>query len=49
MMSVRFGGEIIRTQFSLAERDKFSYQGLIGRNILNGRAVVDTSLSNTLK
>jgi len=49
MMSVRFGGEIIRTQFSLAERDKFSYQGLIGRNILNGRAVVDTSISNTLK
>lgn len=49
MMSVRFGGEIIRAQFSLAEREKFSYQGLIGRNILNGRAVVDTSLSNTLK
>lgn len=49
MMSVRFGGEIIRAQFSLAERDKFSYQGLIGRNILNGRAIVDTSISNTLK
>ena len=49
MMNVRFGGEIIRAQFSLAERDKFEYQGLIGRNILNGRAVVDTSISNTLK
>ncbi len=48
-MSVKFGGEIINTQFSLAERDKFVYQGLVGRNILTGRAIVDTSVSNTLK
>lgn len=49
MMSVKFGGELINAQFSLAERDKFVYQGLVGRNILTGRAIVDTSVSNTLK
>lgn len=49
LMSVKFGGEIIKTQFTLATRDKFSYQGLIGRNIITGRAIVDPSVSNTLK
>ena len=49
MMSIKFGGEIINAQFSLAERERFRYQGLIGRNILTGRAIVDTSISNTLK
>ncbi len=43
------GDEIIKEQFSLAERDRFNYQGLIGRNILTGRAIVDTSLANTLR
>ncbi|MDR2902176.1 MAG: RimK/LysX family protein [Lactobacillales bacterium] len=47
-MRVRFGGELMTAQFSLADRSKFEYQALIGRNILNGLAVVDTSLSNTL-
>ena len=49
MMDVKFGGKVIKTQFSLAERDKFDYQALVGRNILTGRAIVDTSLENTLK
>lgn len=49
MMSVKLGDELINAQFSLAERDKFVYQGLIGRNILTGRAIVDTSVTNTLK
>ena len=49
LMKVKFGGEIINAQFSLAERDKFANQGLIGRNILTGRAIVDTSISHTLK
>ena len=49
VMDVKFGGKIMKSQFSLADRDKFDYQGLIGRNILTGLAVVDTSLSNTLK
>lgn len=47
-MDVKFGDEIISAQFSLANRDKFEYQALIGRNILTGRAIVDTSISNTL-
>lgn len=48
-MDIKFGKEIItNARFNLANRDKFEYQALIGRNILTGRAVVDTSLSNTL-
>jgi len=49
IMDVKFGGEIIKTQFTLADRDKFQFQALIGRNILSGRAIVDTSISNTLR
>ena len=48
-MNVRLGKEVLsNVRFNLAQRDKFDYQALIGRNILNGRALVDTSLSNTL-
>lgn len=48
-MEVKFGKEIITgVRFNLADREKFEYQALIGRNILTGRAIVDTSLSNTL-
>ncbi len=47
-MSVKMGDETINAEFTLAERDKFSYQVLIGRNILNGRFIVDSSLENTL-
>ncbi|MBR2299561.1 MAG: ATP-dependent zinc protease [Alphaproteobacteria bacterium] len=49
MMDVKFGGQKMKTEFTLAERESFSYQGLIGRNILTGRYIVDTSLTNTLK
>ena len=48
MMNVKFGGQIIKAKFSLADRTKFEYQALVGRNILTGRAIVDTALSNTL-
>ncbi len=48
-MDVRFGGEKFSAEFTLAERNDFDYQALIGRNILTGRAIVDTSISNTLK
>ena len=48
-LDVKFGGQIIKADFTLAKREKFEYQALIGRNILTGRAVVDTSLSNTLR
>lgn len=47
-MDVKFGSEIITAIFSLADREKFEYQALIGRNILTGRAIVDTSVSHTL-
>lgn len=49
VMDIKMGEEIVKAEFSLAKRDRFNYQGLIGRNILTGRAVVDTSLSNTLR
>lgn len=49
IMDIKMGDEIVKAQFSLAERDRFNYQGLIGRNILTGRAIVDTSLVNTLR
>ena len=48
MLDVKLGNEIISAEFSLANREKFEYQVLIGRNILTGRAIVDTALENTL-
>ncbi len=48
MMTIRIGREKLTVPFSLADRNKFEYQALIGRNILTGRAIVDTSLSKTL-
>ncbi len=48
MMTMRIGKEKLTVPFSLADRSKFNYQALIGRNILTGRAIVDTSLSKTL-
>ncbi len=47
-MRIRFGNEIITSQFTLTDRSKFEYQVLIGRNILAGRAIVDASAQNTL-
>ncbi len=47
-MEVKFGNETFTELFSLANRDKFEFQALIGRNILSGRAIVDTSVANTL-
>lgn len=49
VLEIIIGKETIKEKFTLAERDKFSYQGLIGRNILNGRAIVDPALENTLR
>ena len=48
-MDVRMGKDTFVTEFTLNERHDFEYQGLIGRNILSGRAIVDVSISNTLK
>ena len=48
-MDVKMGGEKFKANFTIAEREKFDYQMLVGRNILSGRAIVDVSISNTLK
>ena len=42
------GEEIIDTEFTLNDRSKFEYQVLIGRNIINGRFLIDSSIENTL-
>lgn len=47
-MNVKMGKETFSAVFSLADRTSFDYQGLIGRNILTGRFIVDTSTSYTL-
>lgn len=48
-MDVKMGKETFVAEFTLNERHDFEYQGLIGRNVLSGRAIVDVSISNTLK
>lgn len=48
-MDVKMGGEKFKADFSINTRHDFEYQTLIGRNILSGRAIVDVSVSNTLK
>lgn len=47
-MSVKMGGETFKAIFTLADRSNFDYQGLVGRNVLTGRFIVDTSTSYTL-
>ena len=47
-MDVKMGGEGFSAVFSIADRSNFDYQGLVGRNILTGRFLVDTSTSYTL-
>lgn len=45
---LKIGEEIIDTEFTLNDRSKFEYQVLIGRNIINGRFIIDPSIENTL-
>lgn len=47
-MDVKMGGETFVAVFTIADRSSFDYQGLVGRNILTGRFIVDTSTSYTL-
>ena len=47
-MKVKMGKELINSEFTLNDREKFDYQVLVGRNIINGRFVIDPSLKNTL-
>lgn len=48
LMTIRIGKEKLTIPFSLTDRHKFEYQALVGRNILKGRAIVDTAISKTL-
>lgn len=47
-MDVRMGNEVFSAVFSIADRSNFDYEALVGRNILTGRFIVDTSTSYTL-
>lgn len=48
LMTVRLGELSLRREFTLADRSKFKYPVLLGRNLLRGVALVDVSISNTL-
>jgi hypothetical protein len=48
-LKVKMGKDVIDTDFTLNDREKFDYQVLIGRNIISGRYLVDASISNTLR
>lgn len=48
VMDIRLGNKIFQKEFTLANRQNFKYQVLVGRNILTNFYIVDTSLSNTL-
>ena len=48
-MMVSMGPVIMEREFSLADRSAFEYPVLIGRNVLNGQAIVDVARSHTLK
>lgn len=47
-MNVKMGKEVFSAVFSIADRSNFDYESLVGRNILTGRFIVDTSTSYTL-
>lgn len=47
-LDIKMGNELIDAEFSLNDRSKFEYQVLIGRNIINGRFIIDPTLENTM-
>ena len=47
-MEMKMGNQLFKKEFTLADREKFDYQVLIGRNVLNGLAVVDVGIKNSL-
>lgn len=48
LLDVKMGQELINAEFTLNDRTKFDYQVLIGRNIINGRFIIDPTLENTM-
>jgi hypothetical protein len=43
-VKIHMGGKIVKTEFSLTERNGMRFPILIGRKLLNNRFIVDTSL-----
>ena len=48
MLTFRMGHLTLEREFTLADRSKFDYPVLIGRNVINGLAAVDPSRRNML-
>ena len=48
-LSISLGGVVFNREFSLADRSGYDFPLLIGRNLLDGQAIVDVAQSNTLK
>lgn len=48
MLTFRMGHLTLEREFTLTDRHKFKYPVLVGRNIINGLAVVDPSQRNVL-
>ncbi len=48
MLTFRMGHLTLEREFTLTDRAKFKYPVLVGRNIINGLAVVDPSQRNVL-
>ncbi len=48
-LEFRFGDKLLTRKFTLANRSKFRFPVLIGRNVLAGLAVIDVTRKNTLK
>lgn len=48
MLTFRIGHLTLEREFTLADREKFKYPALLGRNVISGLAAVDPSRHNTL-
>lgn len=48
-LRVKVGKKTFKAKFTLADRSKKSFPVLLGREMLNGRFIVDTSVSNVSK
>ena len=48
LLDIKMGQDMINAEFTLNDRSKFDYQVLIGRNIINGRFIIDPTLENTM-
>jgi len=49
LLDVKFGNLNLQREFTLTDRSKYEYQVLIGRNLINGIALIDVAKKETLK